>query len=227
MFLEVIKAIKGQFINYCYLIIDKKQKIAIAVDPVWDEKVFKQYLEFHDVRLAAILLTHHHLDHSSLSDQLARKHNVPVFMSKKEAEYYNFSCYGLLPLERDSDFTIGSTKVEFINTPGHTFGSLCYLINIPFVNQSWLFSGDTLFAEGCGVCIERGSSPEQLFDSLQKLKEICTESTKVYPGHSFGLDVGQAYKVVQDNNLYMSITDKSVFVQFRRKSDVKNAFNFV
>jgi hydroxyacylglutathione hydrolase len=177
------------------------------------------------------LLTHHHQDHTVLANELAEVHDAIVLMSKTEIDFYGFHCSKLMALQREGYISLGSIKVDVLFTPGHTAGSQCYHIsntkdNANVEHTGWLFTGDTLFVEGCGVCIDRGSSSANLFDSLQKLKLFCDESTLIYAGHSFGLPVGQTYSTVKENNIYLAISNKEQFVLYRDKSTPANIMNF-
>lgn len=71
--------------------------------------------------------------------------------------------------------SVGGIDVKIIATPGHTKSGVCYLIG------GNLFSGDTLFIEGCGLCYGRGADPRELYISLTKLKNILPNDTLVFP----------------------------------------------
>lgn len=64
-------------------------------------------------------------------------------------------------------------------TPGHIAGAVSFLV------EGNLYSGDTLFIEGCGECVSDGADAGQLFDSLQTLLEKVPPKTRVYPRHRF------------------------------------------
>ena len=65
-----------------------------------------------------------------------------------------------------------------ISVPGHTTTHVAYY----FPDEGWLFSGDTLFAAGCGRIFE--GTPEQMLHSLQKLSKLPAD-TKIYCGHEY------------------------------------------
>jgi glyoxylase-like metal-dependent hydrolase (beta-lactamase superfamily II) len=98
-------------------------------------------------------------------------------------------------------------------TPGHTAGGVCYLI------ENNLFSGDTLFAEGCGYCSGRGADPRAMFHSLQLLKRTIAPQTLVFPGHSYGQLPGQTFGSLLKNNIYLAFDDERKFVQFRMRGE--------
>jgi hydroxyacylglutathione hydrolase len=132
-------------------------------------------------------------------------------MSRVEIEYYNFRCFGLVPVEDQQWISFGQTGITPILTPGHTAGGLCFRI------ENNLFTGDTLFAEGCGICMDRGADPVAMYDSLQRLKSIIPPQTLVYPGHSYGTPPGQSFKHILANNVYLHFDKVQDFVAYRMR----------
>ena len=73
---------------------------------------------------------------------------------------------------------IGNLKAKVIHTPGHTFGSICLLIDENVI------SGDTLFAGSVGrVDLTGGTSMNELVRSIKTKLMVLPDSFKVYPGH--------------------------------------------
>lgn len=207
-------------INYCYLIVDTSTNSAVLIDPAWEqEKIEDQIIKLH-ANVCGILLTHHHIDHINLSTPLAKKLNVPVYMSKIEIDFYNFNCPNLIGITEFDNFNLGSINIQPILTPGHTKGGTSYFIENNF------FSGDTLFIEGCGLCTGKGGDPNAMFDTLQMLKTRLNPSTLIYPGHSYGQPVGMPFEYLLMNNIYLHFQTKEAFVEFRMRSNQKNLLNF-
>jgi hydroxyacylglutathione hydrolase len=87
-----------------------------------------------------------------------------------------------------------------------------------------LFSGDVLFAEGCGLCPDVESA-HRMFESLEFLKSALTPRTRVYPGHSYGKYPGRPFAELLQDNIYLQIPDKHQFAAFRlRKMRIANVF---
>ena len=168
-----------------------------------------------------VLLTHSHIDHVDLANEVAEYYNVPVYISRTEVEYYHFSCKNLILLEDMQELSIGTKKITCIQTPGHTKGSICYLFD------SYLFTGDTLFIEGCGICNTVGGSAYDMFSSVQRLKNMISEDTLVYPGHCFKESVGVPFRRLLTCNIYFGFDNPKDFAQFRNRSSFKGAFRFV
>lgn len=205
-------------ITFTYLITDTETKQALLIDPAWDAATINSTLT--DLDLQGIFLTHHHSDHVNLAEPFARKHNVPVFLTRAEIDYYDFRCYNLHALENEDAISLGAFSVQPWLTPGHTRGSSCYQLDCN------LFTGDTVFIEGCGMCTLAGGDPVAMFASLQKLKNVISRIVKIYPGHSYGESPGKTFAHLLDYNIYFNINDCEKFVAFRMRAHQNGLFNF-
>ncbi len=208
------------FSNYCHIVEDKASKAALVVDPAWELEKIANKLYKLDIELRAILLTHSHYDHVNLVGPLLKRFNPQVYMSKAEIDYYGFRCKNLNALNHMDEIALGDTDVTCLHTPGHTAGGMCYLL------QDSIFTGDTLFIEGCGICNCKGGSPEQMFDSIQLIKAVVNPDTLIYPAHSFGKMPGQTLDFLMKENIYFQIEKKEFFVDFRMRENQKGLFNF-
>jgi len=208
------------FINYSYIVVDKLRKDALVVDPAWEIDKIVNILKENDANLTSILLTHSHYDHTNLVDPLVKRFGVNVYISKKEMEFYGFRCRNLVPIEDNDKIKIGDSVITCIHTPGHTAGGMCYLLS------DSLFTGDTVFIEGCGGCYGEGSDPEKLYDSIQRIKREVSMSVYVYPGHSYGKSPGYSLKSIINDNIYFQFDQKNMFVDFRMRKNQKNIFSF-
>lgn len=146
----------------------------VVVDP-GDAGPVENFLREHQLRLAAILITHHHADHVGGIHQLLRHRQVPVYGPATE------TIPGLTQALKDGDTLIlpgVDLALDVLSVPGHTLGHLAYYAASP----GWLFCGDTLFSGGCGRLFE--GTPEQMYHSLQRLAALPTE-TQVYCTHEY------------------------------------------
>lgn len=156
--------------NYIWLL--REGRRVVVVDP-GDEAPVLRYLAEEDADLAAILLTHHHGDHTGGVAGLLARHPVPVFGPAGE------SIAGVsVPLREGDkialpDFAAG---LKVIDVPGHTRGHIAYY------GEGALFCGDTLFACGCGRLFE--GTAAQMWSSLGKLAALPPE-TNVYCAHEY------------------------------------------
>lgn len=156
--------------NYVWTLRDETH--AVVVDPGEARPVI-EYLDREGLVLAAILNTHHHADHVGGNAELLARWPVPVF-GPDDARIPDVT-RRLSDGERITLPHFG-VELEVMDIPGHTRS------HIAFYGGGMLFSGDTLFAVGCGRLFE--GTPEQMHRSLQRLARV-PDSTRVYCGHEY------------------------------------------
>lgn len=174
----------------------RNEHLAVLVDPGEPEAILS-WLDAHKVRPVAVLVTHHHGDHTGALPALLRRWSMPVFGPRKE------SISGLShPVEEGGIVEVPELglHLQVLETPGHTRGHVCYF------GHGWLFSGDTLFSCGCGRLFE--GTAREMHDSLRRLARLPPE-TLVYCAHEYTLpNIGFAREVEGDNpdleNRYMT-----------------------
>jgi hydroxyacylglutathione hydrolase len=206
------------FKNQCYLIY--KQNTGILIDPAWDFTLIDNFIESNKISITGILLTHSHFDHTNLAERFGIKYNVPVFMSAEEIAYYGFSSTNLVAVNHLRRVEIEAFDVIPLLTPGHTAGSLCYLIG------NHLFSGDTVFIEGVGICIGKGSDVNKMYDSVQFIKNNISGNTFIWPGHSFGQAPGKDLNYLLESNIYFKLDVRKYFIEFRMRGNQASWLNF-
>lgn len=213
----MVKLLKSYF-TYSYLTYDEEKTSALLVDPAWDYMNIKNNLA--GLPLQGILLTHHHYDHVNLADKIARQWNVPVFMSREEIDFYHFRCLNLHAIENEEPIRFGNCTIKPFLTPGHTKGGMCYK------TENAVFSGDTIFIEGCGMCDLDGGSPYEMYETITRCKELFNGTDIVYPGHSYGEQPGKSMDFLLSNNIYFNLDDRDKFVEFRMRKNQKGLFSF-
>ncbi len=162
--------------NYGYLLIDAAGKRAAIVDCSEAGPVLAE-VRRRGLALEAILSTHHHFDHVGGNDEVARA--IPgVRVLGSSADRTRVPAL-TDPLEDGEEFEVIGAKGRAIFIPAHTSGHLAYFF--PEAGPS-VFSGDTLFAAGCGRLFE--GSPAQMMSSLGKLAAL-PDSTRVWCGHEY------------------------------------------
>lgn len=158
--------------NYIWLIGCENNPNVAIVDPGDADPVFA-YLEEEKLVPEAILITHHHGDHTGgINDMLAR-FDIPVYGPANERIPALTH-----PVGEGDVVTLNACHLAFkvLDTPGHTRGHVCY------VGHDALFCGDTLFTAGCGRLFE--GNPEQMYASLEKLRAL-PDNTLVYCAHEY------------------------------------------
>jgi hydroxyacylglutathione hydrolase len=204
--------------NYNYLVVDPSSRQAVVVDPAWQmEKIDQALMDTH-ARLSGILVTHSHPDHIHLTNPIAEKYDCPIWMSNEEIAASGFTARQLIGIDTNP-WPVGQMLIEPIFTPGHTRGCMCYLIG------ENLFTGDVLFAEGCGMCLDTQAA-HAMFASLENLKTRLKPQTRVFPGHSYGKPPGQTLSQLLRDNIYLQFSDKDSFAAFRLRSGQNKARMF-
>lgn len=165
-----IHALRAFDDNYIWLL--RQGRHVAVVDP-GDAAPVREYLAREGVQLAAILLTHHHGDHTGGVAGLLAAAPVPVFGPAGEPiDAVSVALRGgdtvTLP-QLDAGFRV-------LDVPGHTRGHIAYF------GHGAVFCGDTLFGAGCGRLFE--GTAAQMWRSLQALAALPPE-TRVYCAHEY------------------------------------------
>lgn len=170
----------GQMYNYCYLFADDSTKEGFIVDPSFEPEKIQQRIKKHGVNLTKIFLTHHHFDHVNAADSVKTGTGARIICHKDSVLHLQGEASHDDLIDDNDILKIGEISVRCIHTPGHAPGSICLI-----VNEKYLITGDTLFIGNCGRADLPGSNPEELFNSLQKIKEL-DGNLIVCPGHHYG-----------------------------------------
>lgn len=195
--------------NNNYLVVDPGTHQAVVIDPAWQKEKIDNALEKTQSTLSGILITHSHFDHIDLAKPLAEFYNCPIWMSEREIASSGFFAPQLIGID-ETPWYVGKMKIQPIYTPGHTPGCICYLID------DNLFTGDVLFAEGCGVCPSVQGAYE-MFHSLEKLKKTLAPATHIFPGHTYVKPPGQKFCDLLQRNMYLQFPDQESFAAYRMR----------
>ena len=163
--------------NYAYLVIDEETDRAGVVD-VAEAGPVTEAASREGVELAAILSTHHHFDHVGGNEDLiaaCAPRKLDVFGFAGDAARIPGITH---PLEDGASLSVGRLEARAIFIPAHTRGHLAYY----FESEGAVFTGDTLFAGGCGRLFEGDAA--QMKASLERLAAL-PDDTRVYCGHEY------------------------------------------
>jgi hydroxyacylglutathione hydrolase len=166
--------------NFIYFIGDARTKEVAVVDPAWDANFLSSAALKDDLKIVSVLLTHGHMDHVNALDDILAKHDVPVYISKHEADFYKPSHKNIVEVEDHQKLKIGDIEVECLSTPGHTPGGQC------FKYENALITGDTLFIDGCGRCDLPGGDAKEMYNTLYTIIMKLPDNTLLYTGHEYG-----------------------------------------
>ena len=160
--------------NYAYIIVCPDTNEAAVVDPSEAGPVLKAVKKL-GVELTAILNTHHHWDHVGGNKKLLNTFpNLRV--------YGHASDSGRIPgqteyLDEGDSVDVGNLSGGITHNPGHTTGAITYYF------EDTAFTGDTLFAAGCGRLFE--GTPEHMYVSLNQKIGTHAENTRLFFGHEY------------------------------------------
>ena len=176
--------------NFGYLVRDAGSGRVAAIDAPEEAPILAE-LDKRGWTLTDILITHHHPDHTDAIAPLKRRFGVQVTGPRGEAG----KIAGLDTLVAGGDtVSLGETRFEVIDVPGHTLGHIAYF----FPADNVLFSADALFSLGVGRMFE--GSPEPMWQGLERLKALPPE-TQIYCGHEYTLSNAKfALSVDPDNS---------------------------
>ena len=174
--------------NYLWLLHDGQQ--ALVVDP-GDAAPVRAALERLALRLASILVTHHHADHTGGVAELRAETGAQVFGPARERipePYTPLQCGDVVQ-------TLG-VSFRVIDVPGHTAGHIAYF-TADGDGAPLLFCGDTLFSGGCGRLFE--GTPAQMLASLDALAALPGD-TRVFCAHEYTLGNLRFARAVEPGN---------------------------
>lgn len=171
--------------NYFWVMHNCKE--AIVVDPGAAAPVV-DFLQENSLHLAGIFVTHWHHDHIGGIEELLQHSTVPVYGPRS-----SHIPQVTHPLNNGDTFKALETTFNIIAVPGHTLEHIAYYCP----SEAALFSGDTLFAGGCGRLFE--GTADMMYTSLQKLARLPAE-TAVYCAHEYTVsNLRFALEVEPDN----------------------------
>ena len=175
--------------NYGVLVHDPKSGNTASIDAP-DANAVEAALSEKGWKLTHIRVTHHHADHTQGIGELKSNYNCHVIGPKNEASKIS----NLDETKTDGEqFTFGGETVDVMMTPGHTLG----MINFYFAKSGVVFTGDTLFALGCGRIFEGDAT--MMWNSLSKLAKLPPE-TIVYCGHEYTQSNAKFCLTIEPNN---------------------------
>lgn len=158
-----------------YLVVSQGE--ALVIDPAIGVEDTLSLLESYGARLIGIADTHVHADHLTRARQLSAKTGAPFYLPENNRVSFEYT-----PLPKTIE--VGATHLSILKTPGHTWESVCLLID-----GEALFTGDTLFVDSIGrpdLATKTGESEERakaLYASLQMLKALPGDPW-VLPAHT-------------------------------------------
>jgi hydroxyacylglutathione hydrolase len=166
--------------NYAYLVHDAADGVCAVVDPS-EEAPVRAALDAMRWTLTHILNTHHHPDHTGGNAALKRRYGAVVVGPEKDRARIPALDVGV---SEDTPFALGSHAARVLEIPAHTRAHIAFA----FEADGAVFTGDTLFAMGCGRLFE--GTAAMMWRSLSRLMRL-DDSLRVYCGHEYTLNNGR------------------------------------
>ncbi len=176
-----------------YVLKDEKSKEAVIIDLGGSFGSIKSDLDKGGYKIKYILNTHGHFDHIAGEIEVQEKFpEIPILINKDEAPHFlkleqqlknwgfNVNIPPLKPgeyIDENSKIEIGGNEIQIFHTPGHSKGSLSFLVD------NKLFSGDALFCGSVGRTDFFDGDFDTLINSIKKKLLPLPDTTIVYPGH--------------------------------------------
>jgi hydroxyacylglutathione hydrolase len=190
----IIKCIPGGiFLTNCYILGDEETNEGILIDPGEQMDEILSEVRNSGLKITKIVNTHTHIDHVAGVQQAKEELGVPFYLHPEDEPVLQalpeaaarFPQFGNVRvpkidvyIEEGDEIEIGNLKAKVLHTPGHSWGSVCFVID------DHVFSGDTLFAGSVGrVDLTGGTSMRELVGSIKSKLMPLPDSYNVYPGH--------------------------------------------
>ena len=200
MAIEVDRIVTGRWKENCFVVSHAPSRDALIIDPGNNAEDIAIVIERKRLRPLAILNTHGHFDHIGAVSPLKDRYELPFYLHGKDLKLVQRANFyrtvfdepeEIEPPEVDYRFeeqeetlVFGPFSVRVVATPGHTKGSVCFLID------DLMFTGDTLFRGKIGRTDLPGGSKRLLADTLRHVLTFPGD-TVIYPGHGGTSTIGE------------------------------------
>ncbi len=190
--MEIVSFSDYGFGSNTYLAVNEEAGEAVLIDAGAAASQILDHLEANGLKLVAVLLTHGHPDHLLSLNEVAEATGAPCYMHGEDAKLLEFippmllNMMGLdrlelpdefLPLEDGQELELAGMKFKVLHTPGHSAGSVCFLL------EDALFAGDLIFRGSIGRTDFPGGSMETLLQSVKDKVFTLPGDTRILPGH--------------------------------------------
>ncbi|TAL30641.1 MAG: MBL fold metallo-hydrolase [Spirochaetes bacterium] len=197
--MNIVTLENGPFQVNSYLLYDMSARSGIIIDPGSSIQELLARIEKENIQLQAILCTHGHIDHVAGVNEVKARFGVPLWMNRGDSELLETlpqqaRMFGVknpgpvvidVELPGEGAVEIGGITITLLRTPGHSPGSLSFVID------DTVFSGDTLFNFSIGRTDLPGGSYEALIASIENKLFALPDDTRVLSGHGPETTIGK------------------------------------
>ena len=180
--LKVNTLVGGLVRTNCYILENEKKECLIIDIPEFTGGKAAELVKSRELNPLAILVTHGHFDHTFGVNEFIKSFPLAVYGNtidngKKVRIFPGKVCNAITHDAADGEMLkFGGFEVKVLHTPGHSAGSVCYIV------ENYIFTGDTLFAGNCGRTDFDDGSDGQMEQSLKRLHGLEGDYI-VCPGH--------------------------------------------
>ncbi len=189
--------------NFGYLVADEEEKKSIVIDPSFSPERLVEIARARKYEILYVFNTHDHSDHTNGNAAIER-------LTGRCALLYGSTdpLTGLRVID-GAVFPLGGLEARIIHTPGHTPDSICILVG------DAVFTGDTLFVGKVGGT-DFTSGAEAEYASLHENLLALPDTTRVFPGHDYGIAPTSTIGDERRTNPFLLQPDLESFVHLKR-----------
>ncbi len=205
--------------HYSYIIGDQNE--AVVIDPRRDVEKYIDLASQHGMNIKTVLETHRNEDYIIGSYEIKRRTGAEIYHADGELDY----TYGK-PAEETDTWMVGRLKLKAVHTPGHTLGSMSYILYDPDGEPWMIFTGDALFAGDVGRIDFYGEENLEkmafkLYDSIFNKILPLGDGVIVCPAHGSGSVCGTEIAerelttigIEKDRNPKLQVENKEEFAE--------------
>jgi hydroxyacylglutathione hydrolase len=191
----VIKRLEvGMLGTNCYLVMDDDSREGYVIDPGAEARAVTRVASEMGLKCKAVLCTHGHMDHVGAVGKVTEALGAPAMISETDSPILAGAGHGIVGklsamrvskpgpgavvvLEPEQVLEFGARHARVVPTPGHTHGSMSFIID------DGIFCGDLVFQGSIGRTDLRGGSLSELLDSVRRYVWTLPADARIFPGH--------------------------------------------
>lgn len=194
--------------NFAYIVACEETKEAALFDPSYTPAAIVQQARDLGFSVKYVCNTHGHPDHTNGNVEATQLTGAPLLAPRLDVSDADH------PLDGGEEFPLGTLTLRVIFTPGHTPGSVMYLVTGPGEADQppQLITGDTLFVGKVGGTDFSGSDPvAQHRTFFETIRRDVPLETQIWPGHDFGTAPTSTMEAEWETNPFLLREDYADF----------------